>query len=205
MNEQTKRASLEDVLESYAIETRGENNNFVALRQWMEKYPEYAQELMDFAAERSLIGASQSEISEQEVVRHLERSRQTLENFLANRSQKTENSIESLTAAAQSIGMNKMKFASAIKLSLSLVMYLEKRRLQFATIPSQVIKRLAETLQTTEERIASYLDQQPDFAFNANFKAQERPEAAEQKDFAQAVREDQSLTKEQKEELLRLS
>lgn len=203
MNEQTKRASLEDVLESYAIETRGENN-LVALRRWMEKYPEYAQELMDFVAERSLIGASQLEKSEQEVDRHLERSRQTLENFLANRSQKTENSIESLTAAAQTLGMNKVKFASAIKLSLSLVMYLEKRRLQFTTIPRQVIKRLAETLQTTEEKIASYLDQQPDFAFNANFKAQERPEAAEQKDFAQAVREDQSLTKEQKEELLRL-
>ncbi len=201
INEQTNHSALADILESYAIETGAENER-ERLQKWIEKYPEFAEDLMNFHAERSFSQFRTPEISASEEAGFLLRSRATLEKFRAERRGQAEKPLASLTAQAQALGMNKTRFASALKMSLSLVMYLEKRRLRFATVPRQIIQRLAATLQTSEQAVANYLDAAPDFAANASFKAVERPTEIEQKDFAQAVREDQSLTAAEKAELL---
>ncbi len=83
-------------------------------------------------------------------------------------------------------------------------MYLEKKRLRFSSIPKAIIARLANVLEVSETVIANYLNQLPDLATNASFKSQTRPEELEQKDFADAVRQDQSLSRAQKAELLKL-
>ena len=72
------------------------------------------------------------------------------------------------------------------------------------SIPKAVIKKIADALETSEELVAGYLNRPPVSAVNASFKAQERPEEMKPKSFADAVREDQTLSSEEKQKLLEL-
>jgi transcriptional regulator with XRE-family HTH domain len=194
--------TLAEVLEEYAI-AASESQDQDRLRLMMEKYPQFSEELMDFAAARAQIKYSaEPEISAEEEKRYQEIGLKNLNFFL----RETESSpiLESLTNAAKMRGLSKSNLASAIGGSLSLVMYLEKKRLRFASIPKEIIARLAKALETSESAVSNYLNQSADLATNASFKSQTRPEEVEQKDFSEAVRQDQSLSQEQKSELLKL-
>jgi transcriptional regulator with XRE-family HTH domain len=199
MNEEL---TLAEVLEEYAI-AAPESNDTEKLRTMMEKYPQFSEELMDFAAARAQIKYSaEPEISAKEERHYQEIGLNNLNFFL--RGADSSVALESLTDAAKERGLNKSKFASALGLSLSLVMYLEKKRLRFASIPKELVARLAKVLEISEATVANYLNQSADLATNVSFKSQTRPAEVEQKDFAEAVKQDQSLTREQKNELLKL-
>ena len=199
-----KEITLADVLEGYAVETPAGNDQAI-LRKWMEQYPHYASELMDFAASRALIRfAPEEELSAQEEARYQEIALNNLRSFLGS-TNAARNVPASLTDLAKEKGLNKAKLASAVGVSMSLLMYLEKKRLEYASIPKAVIKKIAEVLDTGEEMISSYLRQGPDLATDVSFKTTTRPEEVKLKSFADAVREDQMLSPEEKRKLLDLS
>jgi transcriptional regulator with XRE-family HTH domain len=194
--------TLAEVLEEYAI-AASESQDQDRLRLIMEKYPQFSEELMDFAAARAQIKYSaEPEIFVEEEKRYQEIGLKNLNFFL--REAETSPAFDSLTDAAKERGLSKSNLASSIGTSLSLVMYLEKKRLRFASIPKEIIARLAKALEVSESAVSNYLNQSADLATNASFKSQTRPEEVEQKDFAEAVRQDQSLSQEQKSELLKL-
>jgi transcriptional regulator with XRE-family HTH domain len=196
--------TLAEVLEEYAVAaSSGSSNSQEKLRLMMEKYPQFSEELVDFAAARAQIKYSPDpEIPAGEEKRYQEIGLKNLNFFL--KETKASPALESLTDAAKERGLSKSKLASALGLSLSLVMYLEKKRLRFASIPKQIIARLAKALEVSEAAVSNYLNQSADLATNASFKSQTRPEEVEQKDFAEAVKQDQALSQAQKNELLKL-
>jgi transcriptional regulator with XRE-family HTH domain len=194
--------TLTEILEGYAFETPAGNDQKI-LQKWMERYPFFAEDLMDFAAARAVAKFSpEPEISAEEEARYREKALRNLRAFLGKSTHQS--ALESLTDKAKEKGMNRAKFAAALGLSVSLVQYLEKRRLDFASIPKAVIKKIADALETSEELVAGYLNRPPVSAVNASFKAQERPEEMKPKSFADAVREDQTLSSEEKQKLLEL-
>ena len=187
--------TLSDVLEGYAIETP-EGNDQVTLQRWMERYPRFADDLMDFAAARAFIrNADDRPLVEEE--RYAEIGLNVLRKVMRGEA----DTIASLTASAEAKGWRKPDFAKRLGLSMSLLMYLEKRRVRFATVPRGIIAKFAELLETSEQAIAAYLSQPP-LAGEASFKTKTRPEEEQQKDFAEAVREDQSLSTSEKRDLL---
>ncbi len=192
--------NLTDVLEEYALAAP---HGFDAqiLRQMTEAYPQFADELKDFAAARAVLKyAPEAEISAAVEARFQQIGMETLRTILSENAA----SLESLTDAAKAKGLNRTKFAAALGLSVSLVQYLEKRRLDFATIPKTVIAKVAEVLDSSETIIANYLNQSAVSPSNASFKAAERPEELKPKSFAEAVREDQQLSNEEKQRLLEM-
>ena len=196
--------NLQDVLEEYAISEPAENN-LATLRQMIEKYPQFAAQLQDFAAARALIKyAPEEELNADEEARHRAIGLNNLRAVLSGKAVHAPTSLESLTDAAKTKGLNRSKFAAALGLSVSLVQYLEKRRLEFASIPRTVIVKVAEVLETGEELVANYLRLPPNLMRNASFKTNERPEEMQPKSFAEAVREDQALSGEEKRKLLDL-
>ncbi len=199
MNEIT----LADILEGYVVETPAGNDQNI-LRKWMENYPQFAADLMDFAAARAVVKfAPEEEFSAQDEKRYQEFGLNNLRLFLS----KTNNSQavpESLTDLAKEKGLNKAKFAATLGVSLSLLMYLEKKRLEFSSIPQAVIKKISDVLETGEELVSAYLKQLPDLAGEASFKTTTRPEEVKLKSFPEAVREDQMLSAEGKKKLLEL-
>jgi transcriptional regulator with XRE-family HTH domain len=200
----TKETNLQAVLEEYAL-AAGDNNNLQILKQMSEKYPEYAEDLQDFAAARAVIKyAPEPELSASEEARYSEIGLQNLRTVLSELNSAPHTALESLTDAAKGKGMNRSKFAAALGLSVSLVQYLEKRRLEFSSIPTAVIAKVAEVLETGEELVANYLSQSPISAANASYKAESRPEELAPKSFTEAVREDQQLSEVEKQKLLEM-
>lgn len=195
--------NLVDVLEEYAMATP-EGNDGQVLRSIVEKYPQFGTELEDFAAARAIVRyAPEPEFSATEEARYQEIGLNNLRKVLSGKATQ-QPALQSLTDAAKAKGLNRSKFAAALGLSVSLVQYLEKRRLDFASIPQAVVMKVAEVLQTGEETIAGYLNQSPDFAHGASYKTNARPDELQPKSFAEAVREDQTLSGEEKRKLLGL-
>ena len=193
---------LEEVLEEYAAATP-DGNDLKILQEAAENHPEFAEELEDFAAARAVARhAPEEELTAEEETRVRESAVANLRMMLDSLELSNASALESLTEAAKEKGLNRSKFAAALGLSVSLVQYLEKRRLSFATIPQKIIARLAHVLNSTETAIAAYLDQPPDYEALASYKTNERARQLPPKDFAEAVREDQSLSPEQKRQLL---
>ena len=188
-------ATLTEVLEGYAIDTPVGNDQ-ATLRRWMERYPEFADELMDFAAARAYVRNVGDEPLADEK-RFAEIGADVLREVLGRDAA----GIKSLTAAGEAKGWKKPEFAKKLGLSISLLMYLEKRRVRFATIPKGIVAKISELLETSEQAVAAYLSQPP-LAGEASFKTKTRPEEERQKDFADAVREDQSLSANEKQALL---
>lgn len=201
--------NLTDVLEEYALAAPHGFDQKV-LKEMIEKYAQFAEELKDFAAASAVVKfAPETEMSEVDESRYREIGLQNLQMVLSEMNPsapeiQVQNALVSLTDAAKEKGMNRSKFAAALGLSVSLVQYLEKRRLEFATIPKAVIEKISGVLETSEDVINSYLNQSPVGAEGASFKASERPEELKPKNFADAVREDQQLSATDKQKLLEL-
>ncbi len=196
--------NLEEVLEEYGAATPS-GNDLKILRSFTDSYPQFANDLSDFAAGRAVIRhAPEEELSDEEERRFQESGLKSLRMVLSslNATSAAQNALSSLVETAKAKGLNRSKFAAAIGLSTSLVMYLEKRRLVFASIPQKIVAKISEVLGTGEELISAYLDQPPEFASNTSFKTETRAENLAPKSFAEAVRDDQMLTPEEKRKLL---
>lgn len=194
--------NLEEVLEEYASATPA-GNDLNVLQVFSGKYPQYAEELADFAAARAVVKhAPEEELTEEEEAKLQKSGLNNLRSVLG--SLNSANTLTSLVETAKTKGLSRAKFAGALGLSTSLVIYLEKRRLNFATIPQKIIAKLAQILETGEEAISVYLKQSPQFAENTSFKTETRAVTQPPKDFAEAVREDQQLSPEEKRKLLEL-
>ncbi len=203
-----RKDSVIKVLESLAYDTSESVDRQAVLERYIKEFPQFTQELKIFAIERDLLRFSHLEnISDTEKKEHSEASRETLRTFLEQeRTAITEESeIKSLNLLSKSKEIKKTDLAKRLGISISLLIYLEKRRLQLETIPKRFIKRIAEVLEQSENAICKYLGQPADFAGEASFKTQDRPEIIEQKSFDQAVRQDQTLTEKEKQELLNLA
>ncbi len=191
---------LEAVLEEYAVATPN-GNDLKVLEEFSGKYPQFIEELTDFAAARAVVKhAPEEELSEEEEKRVQESGLQNLRNILGSLNPKKE--LTSLVETAKAKGLSRSKFAAALGVSISLVVYLEKRRVEFSTIPQKIVGKIAEVLETAEETVASYLNQLPGHSVNVSYKTDTRPEESAPKSFAEAVNEDQSLTAEEKRKLL---
>lgn len=199
--------NLDEILEEYAAATPA-GNDLKVLREISDKYPQHADALTDFAAARAVVKhAPEEELSKGEEERFAAAGLKNMRMVLGvlNESRATPNALQSLVDAAKTKGLNRKGFAATLGLSTSLVMYLEKRRLDFASIPKTIVAKIARVLETGEELVSSYLSQPSDLATNMSFKTNTRAEDLPPKNFSDAVREDQQLSAEEKRKLLELS
>jgi hypothetical protein len=192
---------LQDIFEAYSLCTP-EGNNLEILQKFIAKYPHFERELCEFAKERAMLRI-ESEISlseaEKERIELL-----TRRNFQKYWMEKTASAkpLESLTEAAKKLGMRKAEFAKRIGLNGHQLYNLEIRAYIFSSIPQSLIESIAETLQTTREAVNAFLRQPPSLA--ANFKSQTRPQDFKQISFAEAIRQDDTLSAEEKERLINM-
>ena len=150
---------LEEVLEEYAAATPN-GNDLGELRRISEKYPQYAEELADYAAARAVAKhAPDEDLEAAEEMRFQALGLDSLRRVLSESREQVAPAgiIQSLTNLAKSKGLNRTKFAQALGLSVSLVQYLEKRRLDYATIPQGVIVKIADVLETAQDQVATGL------------------------------------------------
>ncbi len=175
------------------------------LAEFMQRYPQFAGELMDYAATASIIEnspATASDAEQEDVI--VRRGMDTVARLLANnRSMKNLSeqvaSLAGLRKEAEERGLTIQSLAGATDLSVPIVVKLDRRLIRFASIPRQAIERIAGALGRTTEAVAAYLSAgDPQFAAGAHFLAETAPQMPDQQDFYDAVETDLTMSDEQK-------
>jgi hypothetical protein len=113
--------------------------------------------------------------------------------------------IESILSSAKKLGLDALGLADATGLSVVLVMKLDRRLIDFRSIPEKIFGVLATALHAATAVVAEYLRQPPVLATEARFRANENPKVPEPQDFFDAVRSDKSVSEDRRVALLALS
>jgi hypothetical protein len=183
------------------------------LRAWLNRYPQYADALIGWAAdipvlECGLENARPDPVGEAQT---LTIGRQVLAEMRAKyfasaemtqtaaTPQHTTVPIADLVQAAKVRGLTAKTLAGQIGIGLPLVAKLNQRLIRLATLPDELINRLAEALQTSGEQVRAYLTRPATLSGAAQYKSDSIPSVSEPQDFAEAVRTCVDMTEDQKQ------
>ena len=196
MNRPMDQEMLEDVLDAYVASGVGPNS---PLEEWTHRYPQFEREIVEFAASWSLMtwlppAPNAEEVTEETLVL---RGMSVVQNVL--HSQSTESSpdlvapFESLIVEGQEKGFGPRRLAHAVGLGDSLLRKLDRRLIAFATIPQELIYRLARVMGREASSITAYLQQEPTLAARTQHRSEQAPKLTAQEDFFDAVRSDPTI------------
>lgn len=208
MNTENNSLTLDDILDNLIAST--ENLDVETVSKYVKDYPQYRNELMDFAARWSVLkhtpldtspikNEEQIAASGRETVLHLLREKKA--NMKADIAQTSApaSAINSLLEAAKTNGLNIRQLAIETGLSIPIIAKLESRLIAFASIPKEAIERIATATKTSGEQVTNFLKGAPRFASEASYKSETQPELPEQQDFYEVVRSDLKMKKEEKD------
>ena len=199
--ENRSRATLDDVLTAFVAEN--EEPTAANLQTWVERYPQYRRELVDFAAawaEQLLLPPAPEMEPETEKVL-IDRAMSYVHTVAYERDTQTQSlaesgkAVHSLTEEARRAGLKPQDLANALGLDLSLVSKLNNR--QITEVPALLVSLFGQLLQKPTAAIEAYFDQPPQAAVDTAFLAHGKPASLAQQNFADAVRAS-SLSVEEK-------
>jgi hypothetical protein len=205
MNDQIERERLEDVFDAYVASEAGPNS--ASLAEWIHRYPEYARELTAFAASWSLMtwlppSPDAEEVDEETLVL---RGMSVIQNLLHRKEQERAPAaigavapIASLLEEGRARGLGPRQLAQAADLGDISLRKLDRRLIRFGSIPREAIEGLAGAIHRGADSVAQYLQQGPTFAAAARHRAEQAPQLAEPEDFFDAVRNDPTMSDEQR-------
>ena len=202
MNEPMEQERLEDILDAYVASDIGPNS---PLDEWTRRYPEFEQELIEFAASWSLMkwlppSPGAEEVDEGTLVL---RGMSIVQNLL--HSQSTESAsesvspFESLIVEGRERGFEPRRLAQTVGLGDSLLRKLDRRLIISVSIPQELTSRLAQILQREVTTIAAYLQQGSTLAAATEYRSEQAPKLTELEDFFDAVRADPTISREHAE------
>ena len=199
MNNPNSPDRLEDVLDAYVASDNGPD---ASLDDWIRRYPQYEQELTEFAISWSLMRAlppspDAEEVNESTLVL---RGMSVVQNLLHGHSLESPpvsvGSFESLMAEGRANGLEPRQLAQISRLGVSLLRKLDRRLIRYASIPRAAIRGIAEAMRSDEENVSAYLQQSPALAAATEHRSEQAPALAEPEDFFDAVRADPTISPE---------
>lgn len=156
------------------------------IEEYMRRYPEYAQDLMEFAVYFHTIGFEMEPPSA--VPAPLSPAAQkALAQIRSGSVISSAAPIAGLVKQGATLGYSPRKLADVIGISTDLLGKLEARAIAVATIPPTLFRRLAEALKVTPEAIAAYLGAASPTQAGAFYYA-DQPPTQHQESFLDAVR-----------------
>ena len=199
MNNPNGLERLEDVLDAYVASIDGPDGS---LHDWIRRYPQYEQELTEFAVSWTLMEAlppspDAEEVNESTLIL---RGMSVVQNLLHNKSLEAASvsvpPFESLLAGGRIHGLEPRQLAQVARLGDSVLRKLDRRLIRFASIPRDAIVGLAEAIQNDEASVSAYLQQSPALAAATEHRSEQAPALAEPEDFFDAVRADPTISPE---------
>jgi len=193
MMTQNNEPTLDDVLNEFVAEY--EKPTAEALESWAARYPQFRNELIDFAVSwtEQLVLPPAPELSAEEEKLLVDRAMSHVQNVVykrdeASAAQTEARSISSLTGEAKRAGMNAQEFAKACGLDLVLVTKLNNRQIRPLSIPARLVGQIARLVGASVDGVSAYLAGPPQPLAGRSFLARGKPQSAEQHSFADAVR-----------------
>jgi len=205
MNQDSERASLDDVLDAYAISEPGPG--YVSLAEWIHRYPYYEQELTAFTADWVLATwlptpTSIHNVDEEVLVLH---GMSIVQDILQQQKTALQDELHPLLGIVQEgthLGLSLQEIAERAQMSVALVRKLDRRLIRAGSIPQQAIDSLAQAIQRGSLAVAAYLQGEPVLPYGASYRAEQAPALAEPQDFFEAVRSDMGMLFELRERWL---
>ena len=175
------------------------------LSDFMRRYPHASRALEDFAAiESSPDMESETAVARRTEEAFVQRGMETVARLLAARrtaqvAGETAAPLVGLKKEAEALGGTIQSLAVATRMTVSLLVKLDRRLIRFASIPRQAIERIAAELGRSVETVAAYLQGDPQFASQASFRADTAPQLTNQQDFFEAIETDLQMSEDQKD------
>ena len=199
MNKPMEQERLEDILDAYVDSGGGPNS---PLDEWIRRYPEFERELIDFAASWILMkwlppepGTEQVD-EETLVLRGMSVVQNLLHRHSAESAPGSVAPFESLVAEGRERGFEPRQLAHAVGLGDSLLRKLDRRLIAYASIPQELISRLAQVVQREATSITAYLQQEPILGATTEHRSERAPKLMALEDFFDAVRADPTISRE---------
>ena len=154
-----------------------------ALRIWMEKYPEYKHEIIDFVTGWVSMDARRNSdnLTEEDVDLVVNRTMSRVQAILdANRPA----AIQDILKDAKAVGHDQDSLQRTLGIDHTIMASLNARLVEPATVPLRLISLLAQTLNRTMDAVRNYILMDPEYKFAA--KTSTRPKV-ERSTFAALV------------------
>lgn len=209
MSERNGQESVETVLDAFV--SSEPDPSTTALQRWIVRYPNYERELTDFAAAWILMDtlppAPGTEKTDEEAL--VERGQAVIDTVFPKEEQPApggeRHPLVGLLDEASGLGLTMHELADVTGLSPALVAKLDQRLIRVATVPNDVLRRLAEAVRRSTGEILVHLHREPVVPGAMEHKADEAPTVPERQNFFDAVRLDRGLGDEQRRWLLSLA
>ena len=206
MSNHREQETLDDVLDAYldvAPDPSAED-----LAAWVQQYPQYYKELTDFTVARSLMlylpPVSTEPVDEAAL---FTRGMSVVRTVLRGEREKrvaAEPPPASLLQEGQRHGLNLHRLAALTDLSAALWRKLDRRLIHPESLPAQLLQSVADAIRHPVAVVQRYLALPPKLAYGAQYRSRTTPRLGEQEDFFEAVRNDVTLSDEQRQRWLAL-
>ena len=173
-----------DVVGAFAAAQDARPDDHTLLRQWTERFPQFADDLIAFGYARATLGWSLTDPIAGE----------------ADQMAPVKAPLSDLMTEARSRGLSPAEFTQAVRLDRPILASLSQRLLDAASLPRGLAARIGAALGRSADEIAAYFRQPPRLATGAHYKAKRAPalvaEARPRQTFAEALRSAKGLSEE---------
>jgi len=203
------RRTLEEVLDNYVMTV--EVPNHATLIEWIGRYPQFEQALVEFTAAWSGLELWAASTKGRDA--ELAQQRQGVTSVQAILAQKRaerdsanhrSEPLTGLITEAQHLGWPVDRLVEQLELTVALLRKLDRRLIRYVTIPLQLIEGIATILNREAIIVARYLYQPPVLSANTRHRSETRPTVMEPENFFDAVRQDRELDASLRERWLAL-
>lgn len=202
MPQESKQDMLEDILNAYQATSASPSHT--ALAEWIRRYPHFEQELTEFTVNWSLIESFSSAFppaSTEETILHSD-STSKVQNILGRKKEISRVDVQEdlhngICQEGAMQGLSIRDLANYSYLSVALVRKIDRRLIQYSSIPTRAIEYLAQAIHRDALTVAHYLQAPPIFPQEARYRSEQAPKLAEAEDFFEAVRKDGMMTEAQ--------
>lgn len=203
MKNQTETKTLEQVLFEFMTENEAPSRE--ALTEWIRRYPQYEQDLVDLTVdwfELSLPLTNGTSIEGEAVV--VQNGVDFVRDFLhkeqmrLQENPKAHKSFLGFIREGMALNISLDKLAERVGLTPALLAKIDRRIVRYASLPLDLIQALAESVNWDLLSGVQYLQVQPTIPSGQRFKSSEVPQIAEQTDFFDEIRADPDLSEAQR-------
>jgi len=176
----SKDKDLEDVLYAFSVEPKHDQET---LSCYLEKYPKYAEDLLDVLHELQFTEA----LSGVETAPVADPSAQEAWNQFVICKPASEEVSAAETFGEKLRGQSFINLATAMNVPRAFLVAFRDRLVTLASIPEPFVARLAKAGKTETRAVLEYLSLPPQLAVAAQFKSDEKPEQQGQMTFKELV------------------
>jgi helix-turn-helix protein len=187
---QQRQYEIDRITAQYADDYR--NGRAPRMEEYVQRYPHYARELLEFAVYFHTVGFDAAEPDEVPAADLSPAAQKALAQIRMRRASASSQPLEGLVKQGATIGYSPKTLADAVGLTTDLLGKLEAG----ATIPSTLVRRLADALKVAPDAVATYLGAARPGQAGA-FYYSDQPPTQQQEPFLDAV-QTSALSTEQK-------